>query len=147
MPVRKSNKMMDKTILVVEDELEVAELLKVFLCDELNCRVLVAGSADEALRLLREISVHLILLDIVLPTTDGLQLYDRLQSTEATRGIPVLLMTASAHHCGQHAELEARGLTNYVLKPFDLDDFLERVRDLLVGEVGPAPLDSQEAVQ
>lgn len=116
-----------KLILVGEDDDALAILLEELICDELNCEIVRATDGKQTLELAHTVRVDLILLDYLLPEMDGLQVYDALQADPQTRTIPVLFVTAAANN----PAFTDRGLTNYIQKPFDIEDFIEQVRSLL----------------
>ena len=78
------------------------------------------GLAVEAIR---SVKASLVLLDVELPGINGLQIYDILQQDEATRAIPIIFVTGSPNI----SEFEKRNIKDYIGKPFNLDDLLDRV--------------------
>jgi DNA-binding response OmpR family regulator len=113
-----------KTILIADDDESTAELLKEILTTEARYHVTVVRDGAHTLEAIHSSKPNLVLLDIQLPDMDGLQLYDSLQADADTQHIPVLFCTAVDKY-----RLEERGLTNYIMKPFDIDEFLTRVRE------------------
>jgi CheY-like chemotaxis protein len=77
-----------------------------------------AGDADEALQVLNDFRPGLILMDIQLPGIDGLELTRRLKAQPATRGIPVIGLTAYAMK-GDEERIIAAGCDGYIPKPID----------------------------
>ncbi|GAB6165011.1 response regulator transcription factor [Thermostilla marina] len=118
-----------ETILLVEDEVEIQELLRYNLAKE-GYQPLVAGSGEEAFRLLREHVVDLILLDLMLPGIDGLTVCRRLKADPDTQSAPVIMLTAKGEEADIVAGLEL-GADDYVPKPFSLRVLIARIRSVL----------------
>jgi two-component system phosphate regulon response regulator PhoB len=116
-------------ILVVEDEADLALLLTYNLEAE-GYNVESAERGDEAELRLAEHTPDLVLLDWMLPGVSGLEICRRLRAREATRTLPVIMLTAR----GEEAE-RVRGLSvgadDYVVKPFSVPELMARVRSLL----------------
>jgi len=122
------------TILVVEDNATNMEL-STFLLESVGHTVVPATSAESGLTLALECRPDLILMDIQLPGMDGLQATALLKTNEATRGIPVIALTALAMK-GDEERIRAAGCDGYVAKPLSYRDFLEVIRDQLAKSAG-----------
>ena len=114
-------------ILVVDDDPAVTSVLRRGLAFE-GYRVETAASGAEALRLARDRPPSLVILDVMMPGMDGLEVCRRLR--EADRSLPILLLTAKDAPTDQVAGLEI-GADDYVTKPFNFDVLLARVKALL----------------
>jgi two-component system, OmpR family, response regulator MprA len=114
------------SILVVEDDTRLAATLERLLTAE-GHDVKLAGGGLEALRMARERSFDLVVLDIMLPGMDGIGVCKRLRSTGAT---PILLLTALAGTEERVRGLDS-GADDYLVKPFAYEELLARVRALL----------------
>ena len=118
----------DKTVLVVDDDRDIGEMLKQVITEQTNYRVLWIAESDLVLHAAAHLHPSLILLDYMMPTMDGLKLYDHLQQTENMRGVPVVLISARATL--PFEALRERGI--YILrKPFELSDLLDLVAQLV----------------
>lgn len=118
---------MEAPILVVDDDPALTSVLRRGLVFE-GYRVETAASGPEALRLARDRPPSLVILDLMMPGMDGLEVCRRLR--EADRTLPILLLTAKDAPTDQVAGLEM-GADDYVTKPFNFDVLLARVKALL----------------
>ncbi|HKI51135.1 MAG TPA: response regulator transcription factor [Geothermobacteraceae bacterium] len=115
-------------ILVIEDEEDILALVHYNLARE-GFQVSCATSGEEGLKLVAE-QPDLILLDLMLPGVDGLEVCRRLRGHEATAGLPIIMMTAKGEESDVVAGLEL-GADDYVTKPFSPKILLARVRAVL----------------
>lgn len=116
-------------ILVVDDQLINVQLLKRKLERE-GLTVISAYSGQEALDAVATDRPDLILLDVMMPEMDGIEVCSRLQAREDTRSIPVIFITARNSKEGKIEGL-AVGAVDYITKPIDLDETLARVQTQL----------------
>ena len=117
------------TILVVEDN-ATNMTLSTFLLESAGHTVVAATSAESGLTLALECQPDLILMDIQLPGMDGLQATALLKGNAATRGIPVIALTALAMK-GDEERIRAAGCDGYIAKPLAYKDFLAVIREHL----------------
>jgi len=127
--MRKIGRMEKSKILVVEDEAPIQELLQ-FNLERKQYRVKVADSGEEALDVVGSYMPDLILLDIMLPGADGLEVCKRLKADSKTAGIPIIMLTALSEEADIVAGLEL-GADDYVTKPFSPRVLLARVKAAL----------------
>ena len=111
------------TVLVADDERDIVSALKIYLTSE-GYNVLEAYNGLEALRLLRENEVHLVLMDIMMPELDGLQALMRLRKDH---NVPVIFTTAKSEDSDVVLGLNL-GADDYVTKPFNPVELMARVR-------------------
>ena len=121
-------------ILVVDDDLDVITTIKKSLT-KAGYRVTCATSSDAARQILRNLRPDLVLLDIAMPGTDGIELCRQLRANPFTAGIPTLFLTVSEDMQNKIAAFNA-GADDYLVKPFDLQELELRVKALLLRE-GP----------
>ena len=114
------------TILIVEDNVTNMKL-STFLLESADYTVLAATNAESGLTLARSQRPDLILMDIHLPGMDGLEATALLKADEATRGIPVIALTALAMK-GDEQRILAAGCDGYIAKPLDYKDFLATIK-------------------
>jgi two-component system, OmpR family, phosphate regulon response regulator PhoB len=117
------------TILVVEDEPHVQELVAVNL-EHAGHRVLRASSAEEAEAVIRNELPDVLILDWMLPGESGLALAKRLRSEERTQGLPILMVTARAMEQDKISGLEV-GADDYLTKPFSPKELAARIKAVL----------------
>ena len=117
------------TILVVDDQPINVQLLKRKLERE-GIQVSAAYNGAEALQLVKQVKPDLILLDVMMPDMDGIEVCQRLQAEESTRSIPIIFVTARTSKEGKIEGLGV-GAVDYITKPIDLDETLARVQTQL----------------
>jgi len=120
---------MKQKILIVDDEPDALELVRVNLANA-GFFVATAEDGDEALKKARALSPDLILLDVMLPQADGLEVCKILRRDDATRDIPIIMLTARAAEIDRVLGLEL-GADDYVTKPFSPRELVLRVKALL----------------
>jgi two-component system alkaline phosphatase synthesis response regulator PhoP len=116
-------------ILIVDDEEAIRDLIAFNLAKE-GYRVALAASGEEALRQVRAERPGLVLLDLMLPDIDGLEVCRRLKRDAATQDVPVLMLTAKGEEADIVTGLEL-GADDYVTKPFSPRVLLARIRAVL----------------
>ncbi len=117
------------SLLVVEDEQDLLEVLR-FSLDREGFSVRTAENGEDAIRLVREQRPDLIVLDLMLPTIDGLAVCRAIRSTEKTRDIPIVMLTARGEEADIVRGLEA-GADDYVTKPFSPKILIARIYAVL----------------
>ncbi|MGD8397249.1 MAG: response regulator transcription factor [Anaerolineae bacterium] len=126
---------MSQTILVVDDEARIVKLVRDYL-ERAGFRVLTAADGETALRAARAGQPDLIVLDLMLPGVDGLDVCHRLRRESA---VPIIMLTARVEEADRVVGLEL-GADDYVTKPFSPRELVARVRATLrraSGQVGP----------
>ena len=120
--------MAEHTVLIVEDESTVRELLKYHLGKRYD--VYTAENGKEALDRIEETIPDLIVSDIMMPKMDGFALQSALQTDKNTRVIPFIFLTARADEEARQ-QGQRKGVDDYITKPFDMEALLSRVERLL----------------
>ncbi len=131
-------------ILVVEDEEDILELLTFNLQKE-GYRITGVSAGEEGLRAAGKEQPDLILLDLMLPGVDGLEVCRRLKGDHKTAHIPIVMLTAKSEESDVVTGLEL-GADDYVTKPFSPRVLIARVRSVLRRRSRQAP-DNEEAVK
>ena len=127
-----SNPRLKSRILVVDDEPDTLELIE-FNLRSAGYDISTAEDGAEAIRKARQVAPDLIILDVMLPELDGLEVCKLLRADPATSRIPILMLTAKAAEVDRILGLEL-GAKDYVTKPFSPRELLLRVRNLLSQE-------------
>ena len=118
--------MPDINILVVDDEKEIADLVEIYLVSD-GYKVWKAQDAEEGLRILEEQDIHLVLLDIMMPGMDGIQMCRKIRETS---NIPIIMISAKSTDLDKIMGL-GTGADDYVTKPFNPLELTARVKSQL----------------
>ena len=124
----------DTTILVVEDETAIREMLGVTL-QRAGFSIIEAGDTREASDRLGEQMPDLVLLDWMLPGISGIEFAKRLRRDEATRELPIIMLTARGEEESKLRGFEM-GVDDYVTKPFSTQELVARIRAVLRRSAG-----------
>jgi len=116
-----------KTILLVEDDAIISELLTQMIIQETPYKVFSASDGLEALNLVQNVKPQLLILDYWLPFMLGIEVYDLLHSTEGLEEVPAIMLSVNA----PVLEINKRHMT-YIRKPFDITTLLDTIDRLLV---------------
>jgi len=127
---------MSSRVLIVEDEPDIRELVVHHLKRE-GYQVSVAASGEEALRQVQASPPDLVLLDLMMPAMNGLEVCRRLRQDPVTASLPIVMLTAKGDEVDRVLGLEL-GADDYVVKPFSPKELLARVRAVLRRSL-PAP--------
>jgi two-component system, OmpR family, phosphate regulon response regulator PhoB len=124
-------------VLVVEDEPDIRTLVVHHLArDGFRCRT--AATGPEALASVRRAPPDLVILDLMLPVLDGIEVCRRLRADTATAALPIIMLTARADEIDRVVGLEM-GADDYVVKPFSPKELVARVRAVLRRARGGEP--------
>jgi two-component system phosphate regulon response regulator PhoB len=118
-----------QTILIIEDEPDIVEVLKYNL-EKNRFRVATAGSGEDGLAAARDTRPDLVLLDLMLPGIDGLEVCRKLRDDERTRALPVIMLTAKGTESDIVVGLTL-GADDYVVKPFSTSELMARIKAVL----------------
>lgn len=117
-------------ILVVDDDADNLILLTYQLSQFLNCTVLSATDGNSALELVDRESPNLILLDVMMPDLDGLEVARRLKGNLNTATIPLIAVTAMARVQDQEMAIAA-GFDDFLRKPYEIETLIATIRRFL----------------
>ncbi len=124
------NSGVEPTVLIVEDDEEIAYVLR-FMLEREHFRVVHAADGREALaQIYRMDPPALVLLDLMLPYFDGIQIVGMLRNNPAWRTVPVMLLTARAQAATVARALDA-GADDYITKPFQPVELMARIRRVM----------------
>jgi two-component system alkaline phosphatase synthesis response regulator PhoP len=116
--------MANKHILIVEDDRDIVELLTIHLLD-LSCDVTPAATGPQGLAVAKETRFDLIILDVMLPGLNGMEVCRKIRLTD--RHTPILMLTARSEEIDKVMGLET-GADDYLTKPFSIREFIARVK-------------------
>jgi phosphate regulon transcriptional regulator PhoB len=130
-------------ILIIEDEPDIAELVKYHL-EKAGLAARIVADGKQAMDLIARDQPDLAILDLMLPGLDGLEICRRLRASQATKGIPVIMLTARAEEVDRVLGLEM-GADDYVPKPFSPRELVARVKAVL-RRAAPLPEPSEAPI-
>jgi DNA-binding response OmpR family regulator len=117
-----------KVVVIGEDDEPIAVLLRDAISDEPGYQAVVVADGALVLETVRQVHADLLILDIMMPGLNGLEVYDRVREEEGIREMPVLFVSANVPQFDR--EFRRRKITSILRKPFDLNELLQRVRSL-----------------
>lgn len=120
---------MKESILVVDDEDDIVELVRYNLSKE-GYQVQCVSTGEEGIRAARERPPHLVVLDLMLPGIDGLDVCKALKGDTSTKGVPIIMVTARGEEADVVTGLEL-GADDYLAKPFSPRVLLARIKSVL----------------
>ena len=129
-------------VLVVEDDPDLGDTIVTFLKEEgLDAKL--ARDGDQAMRLVDQLSPSAMILDLMMPRRDGFSVLRELRADGRIANLPVIVVTA-IFGLSERLYATELGAADYVTKPFELDELLERVRNVLASRRDePAATDSR----
>tara|TARA_B110000503_G_scaffold128208_1_gene198860 strand:+ start:78 stop:788 length:711 start_codon:yes stop_codon:yes gene_type:complete len=134
---------MKNTILIIEDDLRLAEMVQEYL-GKSGYQVKHAGDAAAGLEALQVAAPELVILDLMLPDLDGLEVCRRIRTLPGAYGrVAILMLTAKGDPMDRIIGLEI-GADDYLPKPFEPRELLARIRAILRRKSEPSPEDSKE---
>ncbi|MBI2331126.1 MAG: response regulator [Chloroflexi bacterium] len=115
-----------KTILCVEDEPEMIDLIRLILARK-GYNVQGAAGGVEGIKLVRELRPDLVLLDLMMPDMDGWEVYQQMKAEASLRDIPVIVVTAKAQNIDKVLGLHIAKVDDYIAKPFSPQELMDSV--------------------
>lgn len=119
-----------KTILCVEDEPEMIDLIRLILARK-GYNVQGAAGGVEGIRLVKELHPDLVLLDLMMPDMDGWEVYQQMKAEVSLRDIPVIVVTAKAQNIDKVLGLHIAKVDDYIAKPFSPQELMDSVEKVL----------------
>ena len=120
---------MSETILVIDDHFETLRLTSLILKRK-SYKVLTAQSGAGGLEIAKQSKPDLVLLDIMMPEMDGIEVCRQMRSESMFDNVPIMMFTARSHEADREEALQA-GASDYIIKPTRPKELLERVEDIL----------------
>jgi two-component system response regulator VicR len=127
LPMTKKTKRM---ILCIEDEQEMIDLINLILSSR-GFEIRGATGGKDGLEIIRKEHPDLVLLDLMMPEMDGWEVYQQMKADEATRNIPVIVVTARAQSIEKVLGLHIAKVDDYIVKPFSPQELLNSVDKVL----------------
>ena len=121
---------MSRRVLVVDDDDGVREIIQLSLETVAGWQVLMASSGQEGIAIAMAEKPDLILLDVMMPDQDGIEVYKQLQAEASTQTIPTILLTAKAQ-TSERKEFMEIGIVGIITKPFQARALVEQIIQLL----------------
>ena len=126
-----------KRLVYVEDEREMIDLVRLIL-GRPGFEVIGANGGRDGLETIRRELPDLVLLDLMMPDMDGWDVYQQMKAEEATRDIPVIVVTAKAQSIDKVLGLHIAKVDDYISKPFSPQELTESVEKVLARRAGSA---------
>jgi len=122
-----------KIILCIEDEQEMIDLIRLILTRR-GYDVRGATSGEEGLKIIHEEPPDLVLLDLMMPNMDGWEVYHQMKGDEASKNIPVIVVTAKSQSIDKVLGLHIAKVDDYISKPFSPQELMKSVDNVLGGK-------------
>ncbi|WP_034440376.1 response regulator transcription factor [Clostridium ihumii] len=117
---------MKKKLLIIEDDIDIALMIKEYLKKE-DYEVFIGNDGEEGIIIFKENDINLIMLDVMMPKMDG---YEVLSKIREFSNVPVIMLTAKGHQMDKVIGFK-KGCDDYIVKPFDLVELNLRIKAIL----------------
>ncbi len=123
--------MSGKKILIIDDRFEVVEMIKIILQHK-GYTPIVLNESTKAIETIKQEKPDLIIVDIMMPEKDGYQICDEVRCQDDIKHIPIIVLTGKREEKDLISQAyEAYGATDYLVKPFEPDDLLKKIGNLI----------------
>lgn len=119
-----------RRVVYIEDEQEMVDLVRLILVRK-GFEVIGASGGREGLDIVRRTLPNLVLLDLMMPDMDGWDVYQQMKAEDATRNIPVIVVTAKAQSIDKVLGLHIAKVDDYISKPFSPQELVDSVEKVL----------------
>lgn len=119
-----------KRVVCIEDEPEMIDLVKLILSRK-GFQVVGAMGGREGLEAVQRETPDVVLLDLMMPDMDGWEVYQKMKANEATKNIPVIVVTAKAQSIDKVLGLHIAKVDDYITKPFGPQDLIDSIEKVL----------------
>ena len=117
-----------KVVVIGEDDEPIARLLRDAINDEPAYQAVIVPDGALVLETVRQVKADLLILDVMMPGLNGLEVFDRVRADKDVQNMPVLFVTAASKE--YERQFSERRIADVITKPFDLNDLLAKVRAL-----------------
>ena len=117
-----------RVVVIGEDDEPIARLLRDAINDEPAYQAVIVPDGALVLETVRQVHADLLILDVMMPGLNGIEVYDRIRADQQVRDMPVLFVTAASVNFQR--QFGERRISEVITKPFDLNDLLAKVREL-----------------
>ncbi|PKN85121.1 MAG: two-component system response regulator [Chloroflexi bacterium HGW-Chloroflexi-8] len=117
---------MHKTIVYIEDDTEMIELIRLAL-DKRGFEIIGALGGSKGLEIIFETIPDLILLDLMMPEMDGWDVFHQIKSNESTKNIPIVIISAKAQPIDRLLGIEIAKVDDYLTKPFKIQELVDSI--------------------
>lgn len=117
-------------IMVVDDEPDIIESVKMILESE-GYEVTGAENGEECLKKLKDMEVDLILMDFFMPQMDGRMVIENIRKKPGLKPVKIAFLTSATFRKRGMETLEELNISDYITKPIEIDDFIERIKKIL----------------
>ena len=117
-----------RVVVIGEDDEPIARLLRDAVNDEPAYQAVIVPDGALVLETVRQVHADLLILDVMMPGLNGIEVFDRVRADTDVRDMPVLFVTAATVDFGR--QFRDRKISDVISKPFDLNDLLTKVRKL-----------------
>ncbi|MBZ0316522.1 MAG: response regulator [Anaerolineae bacterium] len=142
-----------KLVLTIEDQPAIAELLG-FLLDATELEVKRSDNGAEGLEMIQKLKPDLVIMDVMMPTMDGWQVFDTVRQNEATQNIPIIMLSVARQDPERRVAFRGSHLDFYMTKPFDVASLRRLVQEVLGLEIwikstptSPTPVQATQPTQ
>lgn len=120
----------NRRIVYIEDEFDMIDLVRLILGQK-GYEVVGAIGGREGLKMVQQELPDLVLLDLMMPDMDGWEVYQQMRAEEATREIPVIIVTAKAQSIDKVLGLHIAKVDDYISKPFNPQELIDSVESVI----------------
>ena len=120
----------NRRIVYIEDEFDMIDLVRLILGQK-GYEVVGAIGGHEGLKMVQQELPDLVLLDLMMPDMDGWEVYQQMRAEEATREIPVIIVTAKAQSIDKVLGLHIAKVDDYISKPFNPQELIDSVESVI----------------
>ncbi len=116
-----------RVVVIGEDDEPIAALLRDAISDDAGYQAVVVSDGAVVLETVRQVHADLLILDVMMPGLNGLEVFDRVRA-DGNDHVPVIFVSAASAQFAR--QFKERGITNVITKPFDINDLLDKVKQL-----------------